>query len=390
MSRPPFVRATLAVLALFLLPGVASAQLVTHEKKVAPVKQPASVMFASYVGEALDQKIAPDGLVNGLPTGLVRLIEAHYPGANGERLTAKYYVHAASFEARWNEYQTRLTEVNAAVSAAKASSKSGDHATAKSTLLAVLTPVSSDPQTGKVKHKRDTLERMDAEMAALIQLARIAVAADSPELLAGITTAFYVRRKVLDQQTERLMWLERAESRNFSGLGAGLKNGASRATSLVVAARHQAIEQGKSLARGFFNSLATYDLADGQLFAPQSAKKGQWALFKISQQRGVSRKITDSSITIKINKKWQEPYSCRETKKIDGYDPVSNRFIYRRQCKYKSKQVKGSMTAKLAAAPPKWTNQAFTIWVIGKVDRAGKNWKLSSAQAVDFRFLGIM
>lgn len=395
-----------SLLAAFLGLGLAgsqtSAQLVNREQ-AAPVEKKATSTLAEElaraVGEGLERPVTASEKTQGIPTALYLIFENAYQGESRERLVKRYADYARSFELRWGQIQQRQREVDTGIKKAQELAQARNLPAARDALIAVLTGTSVDGN-GKIKERPGILEIMDAELPALYELAKLARDAQDPSILPDITAALRPRRRLLDASSEMLLWCSyqaalaaaKEEGSVLRSYGAGQVASIGRALGRIDDAVEYLLKKdGLLMAQGFFYSLKDYGLPRAEIWVKDSVKAGGFGLFHLFPPPGVMVKVADDGVFLKIDVVEQLAKDCHETDKVDGFDPVSRRFTYRRECKLEPHRLKASLKAALKSPPAAWAKGASRdVWLFGKVDKQGDDWVLSEAQVVDFRFLGAM
>lgn len=169
------------------------------------------------------------------------LIKGRYPSANNqENLLKEYRACAVTFDGLWKKYSARLKQVKEAVAAASKLKADKKPVEAMSALEAVITKVEipKKDHLGRSKPaRRGLLEVRDAELAALIDYATLAVEQRKLDLLPYVQASFQARRQVsTGESVERIAWLagqcgkhKRAAQGRFNGFAAGQKPEAGKA-----------------------------------------------------------------------------------------------------------------------------------------------------------------
>jgi hypothetical protein len=389
----------------------AVAQFVKRDGKKPPAKTlTLAEELSASVGEGLGKPSKAGELEAGIPKPLHAVFSNTYESTleTRDRVVAKYRGYQQAFDTRWTEVEARRKEVAAAVDKAKGLAKSKKFGEARAALEAVLTGTSVE-EDGQVPARTDILLPMDAELPALYELAGIARDSGDPFVLPDIAAALRARRRILaDKPSEAYVWmaysarqaLARQEGNALGSFSAGMPAVIGRALERIE--NTMAFLFGKDgilMAQGFFHHLPSYGVALGDMLKQASVKIGGYALFEIMAEPGVKITVKADKVTYTAKIQQQFPVNCRESDKIDGYDPVSKKFSYRSECEYQDRFFDVVFEAGLRAAPPAWATNGEHLWVLGKVKKAsvkddGKTlkarWSLEGAEVVDFRFLGAM
>lgn len=366
--------------------------------------------LATAVGEGLSQPSGPGDSVAGIAKPLHAIFSNTYESnaAVKGRVIAKYRGYQQSFDARWAEVQARRNKVAVAVDRARALAKAKKYDAARAELVAVVTGASVD-DAGEVVARGDVLLAMDAELPALYELAAIARDAKDPYSLPDIAAALRPRRRLLaDTASESYVWMAQRASearRNEEGntlgsFSAGMPAAIGRALERIESARTFLAEKdGMLMAQGFFHQQGAYGLPLGDVSKQSSATIGGYVLFELVREPGVRLDVRAKDVVYEAKIQQSFAVNCHETDKIDGYDPVSKKFSYRKECDNATRRYDVTLGAALRTAPPAWSQAGGRLWVIGKVKTAsvkddGKTlrarWTLTEAEVVDYRFLGAM
>ena len=182
-----------------------------------PFPPPIAETLATKVSEAYGVTVGAKDLDAGLPAMLVKPIEGRYVNAKKDSVLADWRKEVAVFETAWSAYVARHDEVAAAIAKAEEQKATPDEA--KKTLLAVIAPNGD----GKAD-KRKLLEPRDAEVDAIVALAKLYAAQKDFVAAASIPPMLQGRRHVGPQEDERLLWLADQKSQDLRFLSSQQKD----------------------------------------------------------------------------------------------------------------------------------------------------------------------
>lgn len=370
---------------------------VARAQKAPPPPQPASEFFAEKVGGVLGRPVDLSASKNGVPQVFIDLINKRYNGDSYAQARQKQFqelqVTSAAFAKQWNLYEARKKAVSGAIARAK----SAPDDQVESILRSVITPATRN-EKGFITRDRVLIEPYDAEIEAVLELAKVLSKNNDFAALAELTANLMGCRKVSnDRNEELLMWLATKSGRTLGNLRFGQHADIGHALDRIAKAAHSVQTSKRSrrfnlsadygrLAESFHRALPDYGLKRVQLGDYKGVKRNDWVLMD-----GIFRpKLSNKSLNYVYNKTFHEPYDCRTTNKIIGWNLVTGQWDYERRCKQRPIRVKASVKAKLITPPPSWTeslDRFDSVWVVGKVQKRGPAWRLTDSVMADFRFL---
>ncbi|MCP4504569.1 MAG: hypothetical protein GY822_32075 [Deltaproteobacteria bacterium] len=177
---------------------------------------------------------------------------------------------------------------------------------------------------------------------------------------------------------ERLMWLATHCSVNFSQLSSGLKAGAGKAVNLVSNRAYTERAKPNRYLKHFFSSAFRTGLTHVSIYEKAALKKGQWVLVEVP-----AKKISGKKINFTKKSRWKESYDCKTTNIVDGIDPVTGMFHYKRKCKTRSKSLKVTLKAKLSKRVEMTFASFKPAWVVGTIVKNGPNWVIGKARVIE-------
>lgn len=223
---------------------------------------------------------------------------------------------SADFDAAWAPYEARLRAVEAAVSKAESLTAAGKRGDARVVLEGVITHVPANDK-GELPSKRKMIEVRDAELAAVFALARIVEAQGDIYQLASLGAELFVRRRVLDAETERKIWITAADPERVLGLAAGDTQDVFAKIKELRACAHEASYDGQTLL-GRYNDSLRDDIEVGLVtFHKPRNTKGAWVLLSVKPSS-----VDANKVAFKRTDRWVEEYDCKKTNRIESYDPV--------------------------------------------------------------------
>ena len=289
---------------------------------------------------------------------------------------------AAQFEQVWAKYAARKKEVDAAIAKAEELSAANKHAEARAVLDAVITPIPPD-ETGKLPKQRAFLEPRDAELPALAAIGRVAIAQKDHARLVTLAADLWVRRRVLDVETERQWWITSTERTKVSNLAAGHTQDVAKQFAQLDACVQESTGGGEVLATAHLEGLREHGIGSGSVsFHKPANTKGDLVLIELTPT-----KLDDKTLTFKKTDLWTEYYDCKTTTEVAAVDPLTGRVRFKENCKSRNKSQPLSLTATLVEPPPAWAAKPRTkLTLLAKVIKPGPAWDLKDARVIDTRF----
>jgi hypothetical protein len=313
-----------------------------------------------------------------------------------DRLTADNANHRASyyrtlneaadlFAKNWDAYQARLAVVSPVVEKAAKLRAANKLADARATIESVITPVTRDPSSGRIKLARQTVEPIDAELPAVYELIAIARAQNDMLRVVEAGADLYLRRKVEPARDRELtIWLAATQYDLVHGLGVLGGKDVDDLTK-ILRDTHAAKQAGAEAVTNYLGAIE--DLGFKRVLSDFEVKLAPDAWVMMTwRDRTSSAKVQNNKLTSSKKLTWQIPYDCVVTNRIESINPVTGFVRYVEKCKYRTESRLVTVDATLAGALPTWASSTGDK-IIARSKRGGPNWVLEQLAVPDLRFL---
>ncbi|MGN6110267.1 MAG: hypothetical protein ACTHU0_34505 [Kofleriaceae bacterium] len=324
-----------------------------------------------------------------LPAALVDKIDRLTSDPTSANQRANYYrtlnESADLFAKNWDAYQARLALVSPAVEKAAKLRAANKLADARATLETVITPVTRDPSSGRIKLARQTVEPIDAELPAVWELIAIARAQNDMLRVVEAAADLYLRRKVEPARDRELtIWLAATHYdyiHNFGVLGGKDVDELTK----IFRDTHAAKQAGAEAVANYLGTIE--DLGFKRVLSDSEAKLAPDAWVMMTwRDRTSTAKVQNNKLTSSKKLTWQIPYNCVVTNRVDSINPVTGQVRYVEQCKYRTESRLVTIEATLAGALPSWASSTGDK-IIARSKHAGPSWVLDQFAVPDLRFL---
>ncbi|NVB80756.1 MAG: hypothetical protein HOV81_20335 [Kofleriaceae bacterium] len=324
-----------------------------------------------------------------LPAALADKIDRLTSDPTSANQRATYYrildESADLFAKNWDAYQARLAVVSPVVEKAAKLRAANKLAEARALIETVITPVTRDPSSGRIKLARQTVEPIDAELPAVYELIAIARAQNDMLRVVEASADIYLRRKVEPARDRELtIWLAATQYDLIQGLGVlGGKDVDDLAK--ILGDAHSAKQAGAEAVMNYLGAIE--DLGLKRVLSDFEAKLAPetWVMMTW-RDRTSSAKVQNNKLTSSKKLTWQIPYDCVVTNRIESINPVTGFVRYVEKCKYRTESRLVTIEATLAGALPAWASSKGDK-IIARSKHGGPNWVLDQFAVPDLRFV---
>ncbi|MEQ8458562.1 MAG: hypothetical protein RLO52_37400 [Sandaracinaceae bacterium] len=323
--------------------------------------------FAARVSLGLDHEISAETTVQGAPLSLLAAAWRAYFRLGEPRLSEilQAIVDGGSeFGRAWSAYARRQSEVTALVR---------DHGTDLEALRAAISTVPPG--------ERPALIAADAETPLIRAAASVAAEAGSYQALYELAEALRHRRAPGDEASERLLWVGIQRRAQFGGYFGGAVTPPIQQAGRHLEAKIQSLgAEPERLAVGLIHW--TNDRVPVVQAGASDPSRGDWVRMELREAD-----VGEDRVRMDYHDTWRVPYNCRRSRRVIGIDWETGDLRFAQDCRYRTERSDINVDARLATPSPEWARgEQDRVWVVGRVQRAGRRTRLRDAFVVDLRW----